>query len=82
MTPAVVQAALAGALGGWGIAELGFSAAGGRRRRSRRGTARLASALARLGRRIGAPAAPADLALRIERAGTPAGARPRAKRDW
>ena len=72
MTPAVGLAALSAGLGGWGLAELALSFAGSRRSRARSTHGpRLAIALARLGRRLGAPAAPTALAQRIERAGAP-----------
>jgi tight adherence protein C len=75
-----VIAALVLAIGATTLAAAGLvelAAAGVPRRRRARtagaGGARLSSALAGLGRRLGAPAAPGDLARRLEAAGAPPG---------
>jgi tight adherence protein C len=73
---AVVLAAVGAALGGWAGLDLLLSARGSRRRRparTREGSA--VAALVALGRRIGVPAAPADLARRLAAAGSPRGLR-------
>ena len=72
MTRALLLAVLAAVCAAGGIVEL--SAAGARTRPRRRsgGGARLPVALARLGRRTGVPAAPRDLARRLDAAGAPA----------
>ena len=75
MTRALLLALLAAACAAAGIVEL--AAAGARVRRAgtarsrRRVGGRLPAALARLGRRMGVPAAPRDLALRLDAAGAP-----------
>jgi tight adherence protein C len=69
VTPALLLATAAGAVAAAGIVEL---AAAGRPARPRVSGAFVA-ALARIGRRIGAPAPPRDLAERIEAAGSPLG---------
>jgi len=67
VTPAVALAALAGVVAGAGIVEL--AAAPRPARAPRRGRAR--AALLALGRRVGAPPAPRDLAERLDAAGAP-----------
>jgi tight adherence protein C len=69
MTPALLLATAAGALAAGGIVEL---AAAGRPARPRFSGAAV-TLLARLGRRLGAPAPPRDLAERIDAAGAPLG---------
>jgi tight adherence protein C len=66
---ALVLTVLAAALAAGGVVELAAAARSGRPRRRRDA---LAAALARLGRRLGAPAPPADLARRMQAAGAPA----------
>jgi len=68
VTRAVVLALLAGALAGGGVVELAM-AAGEARRRARGRWARAVGLLALVGRRVGVPAAPADLGARIAAAG-------------
>ena len=73
MTRALALAVLAAACAAAGIVEL--AAAGvrtGRGEGRRRAGGRAPAALARLGRRIGVPAAPHDLARRLDAAGAPA----------
>ena len=65
-------AVLAAALGAGGIVELAAAVRSGRPRRRRHAWA---AALARLGRRLGAPAPPADLARRMQAAGAPSSLR-------
>lgn len=69
MTPALLLAAAAGVLAATAIVEL---AAAGRPRRVALPVA-LVSVLARMGRRLGAPRAPRDLATRVAAAGAPLG---------
>jgi tight adherence protein C len=74
MSGAAALAAAAGALAAAGIVDL--AAAAGERRAGRRARRpALLSALARVGRRLGAPAPPADLERRIQAAGVPASLR-------
>ncbi len=78
MTRAVLLAWLAGACAAGGAAELAVLLArrgGAGQVRSARGRA-LLRLLARLGRRVGAPAAPGDLRARLAAAGSPFGLRP------
>jgi tight adherence protein C len=70
VTRALLLAVLSAACAAGGIVEL--AAAGVRTRPRRRvGGARVPAALARLGRRTGVPAAPRDLARRLDAAGAP-----------
>jgi tight adherence protein C len=70
VTRALLLAVLAAACAAAGIVEL--AAAGARTGRRRRGGgARVPAALARLGRHLGVPAAPRDLAERLDAAGAP-----------
>jgi tight adherence protein C len=73
MTRGLLLAVLAAGCAAAGIVELAAAGVRGRGGRARRGGggARVPAALARLGRRIGAPAAPRDLAGRLEAAGAP-----------
>ena len=75
MSAATFLAALAGVCCAGGLVELGCLLASRRHRRGRaqRGRSAATAALARLGRALGAPAPPADLALRLDRAGAPRG---------
>jgi tight adherence protein C len=73
VTAAALLAAVAAALAGAGIVDL--AAALGERQARRRRRPALIGALARLGRRLGAPAPPADLERRIDAAGAPASLR-------
>jgi tight adherence protein C len=73
MSAAVLLAAAAAALGAAGIVDVA-AALGERRAGSVRRVA-LVAVLARVGRRVGAPAPPAALAARIEAAGAPGGLR-------
>jgi tight adherence protein C len=70
--PPIAAAAAAGALAAAGLVELAALARG--RRRRARGSASLAL-LMRLGRRLGVPATPRDLDLRLAAAGRPLGLR-------
>lgn len=70
---AAVVAGLAGAIAGVALVELAVLAS--RRRRLRSSRAVAVGLLARLGRRVGAPAAPRDLAARLAAAGRPLGLR-------
>jgi tight adherence protein C len=74
MTPATLLAGVAGALGAVGLADLVVVLAASRARAASRGPTRASrwgAALARLGRRVGAPAPPRDLAARLAAAGMP-----------
>lgn len=76
MSDTVLLAAAAGTLGGWSVLDLLLLSTGSRSRRSRARAARgsrAARALVGIGRRIGTPAAPRDLADRIAAAGSPLG---------
>ena len=77
MTPAVGLAAGAGGLAAVALVDLGGWLAGRRARRARAAPSSrrpvLLTALVRLGRRLGAPAAPAGLDARLEAAGRPLG---------
>jgi tight adherence protein C len=75
MTAAVLVAGLAGALAAAAVVEAAAVIAAGRRARGAQGARgrRWAAALARLGRRVGAPAPPRDLAARLAAAGAPGG---------
>lgn len=76
MSPTVAVAALAGAVAAAGLVEVAADRAErAPLRRSRRSArrARMVRALVRLGRRIGAPSPPRDLAARIDAAGAPFG---------
>ena len=77
MTRATLLAWLAGICAAVGIVELAAVRLGGGRARTARSARRhaLLRLLARLGRRVGAPAAPGDLRLRIVAAGSPFGLR-------
>ena len=72
MTPAPFLAALAGGCAAAGLVELAAVAAA-RRRAGRPRGARAVAALARLGRRLGAPLPSGDLTARIDAAGHPLG---------
>lgn len=77
MSRATLLAAVAGALGGWAGLEL-LLATGVPRRRTGHGhghgrESRTMTVLVRLGRRVGAPAAPLDLTARLLGAGSPLG---------
>jgi tight adherence protein C len=69
MSLAVALAGAAGALAAVGLADVAVLVAG---RRARRPPRNGVAVLARLGRRVGAPAAPAGLEARLAAAGTPA----------
>lgn len=73
MSLAVVLAALAAVLASAGVMDLAAAVAEARADRPGRGA--LVAALARVGRRLGAPAPPASLARRIEAAGVPVSVR-------
>jgi tight adherence protein C len=75
MTLATVLAGVSGAVGAVGLVDLAAVLAASRAAASSRGPTRASrwgAALARLGRRIGAPAPPGDLAARLAAAGLPA----------
>ena len=72
MTRALLLAVLSAACAAGGIVELAASGVRTRPRRRIGGGARAQAALARLGRRTGVPAAPRDLARRLDAAGAPA----------
>jgi tight adherence protein C len=75
VTPATLMAGVAGALGAVGLVDLVVVLGAARARASRprgRRASRGGAALARLGRRIGAPAPPRDLVARLAAAGVPA----------
>ena len=72
MTPAPLLAALAGGCAAAGLVELAALAAARQRGGRARGV-RAVSALARLGRRLGAPLPSGDLSARIDAAGRPLG---------
>ena len=74
MSGAALLAAAAAALAAAGIVELAAAAGDGRASRGRRRPA-LIAVVARLGRRLGAPAPPADLERRLAQAGAPASLR-------
>ena len=75
MTTALLASVVAAVLAAGGVVELAGAGERGATRRPARRRRRLAAALAGLGRRIGGPAPPADLAVRIEAAGAPASLR-------
>ncbi|HEY6760807.1 MAG TPA: type II secretion system F family protein [Baekduia sp.] len=68
MTITIILAGAAGVLLAFGLVDLAVLLTA-RKRRSRRPTKRWAAALARLGRRVGVPAAPLDLESRLAAAG-------------
>lgn len=89
MTRATVLAALAGLVAAAAVVEIASLLAAGQRARARAGESkggprsrrtaalgRLLAAVARLGRRLGAPAAPRDLPARLAAAGEPLGMGP------
>lgn len=73
MSPAIALAGLAGVAFAGAVAEAGVVVAQARRRRAGRRGARMAAALAGLGRRVGASLPPGELAARLEAAGRPLG---------
>lgn len=70
MSRAMFCAVVAAGLASWGVVELAGALAGRTRPRSRPGEL-LLTALVRVGRRAGVPAAPGDLAARLAAAGAP-----------
>jgi tight adherence protein C len=75
MSGAALLAAAAAALAAAGIVELAAAASEARSARGRRRRPALVALVARVGRRLGAPAPPADLERRLAQAGAPASLR-------
>ena len=75
MSRAVLLSAMAGTLGGWAGLELMITAGRAGRRARPAPQGRWITGLVRLGRRVGAPAAPGDLSARLAAAGSPLGLR-------